>query len=33
MSDRILNRFTFLERIIHWVVGVTFVVLLAALSD
>lgn len=29
MSDRILARFTFSERIIHWVVGVAFVVLLA----
>ena len=29
MADHLLNRFTFFERIIHWVVGVTFVVLLA----
>ena len=29
VSDGILSRFTFFERIIHWVVGVTFVLLLA----
>ena len=28
MSDQLLHRFTFFERIIHWVVGTTFVVLL-----
>ena len=29
MADRILHRFNYPERIVHWVVGVTFVVLLA----
>ena len=29
MADRVLNRFTFAERIVHWVVGVSFVLLLA----
>ena len=29
MADRILHRFNFTERIVHWVVGVTFVLLLA----
>ncbi len=29
MADRILHRFNFAERIVHWVVGVTFVLLLA----
>ena len=29
MADRLLDRFTFVERIVHWVVGVTFVLLLA----
>lgn len=29
MADRILQRFDFTERIVHWVVGVTFVLLLA----
>ncbi len=27
MSARLLSRFSFLERVVHWVVGVTFVVL------
>ena len=29
MAERLLHRFTFVERIVHWVVGVTFVLLLA----
>ena len=29
MAERLLDRFTFVERIVHWVVGVTFVLLLA----
>ena len=29
MTDRLLDRFSFAERIVHWVVGITFVVLLA----
>ena len=28
-SDRLLHRFSFTERLVHWVVGVTFVLLLA----
>ena len=28
MNDRLLNRFTYAERLIHWVVGVAFVILL-----
>ena len=28
MATPLLRRFSFLERIVHWVVGVTFVVLL-----
>ena len=28
MSARFLHRFSFLERVVHWVVGVTFVLLL-----
>ena len=28
MSERLLHRFTYLERLVHWVVGVTFAVLL-----
>ena len=28
MSNRLLSRFSFLERVVHWVVGVTFVLLL-----
>ena len=29
MTDRLLQRFNFFERVLHWVVGVTFVLLLA----
>ena len=29
MAERLFDRFTFVERIVHWVVGVTFVLLLA----
>ena len=29
MANRLFQRFTFVERIVHWVVGVTFVLLLA----
>ena len=28
MTDQLLNRFTFVERLVHWFVGVSFVVLL-----
>jgi formate dehydrogenase subunit gamma len=29
MANRLFQRFTFVERIVHWIVGVTFVLLLA----
>ena len=29
MSERLLDRFTFVERLVHWLVGVAFLVLLA----
>ena len=28
MGSQLLDRFTFFERIIHWIVGITFVLLL-----
>ena len=30
MSDQLIPRFTYVERVVHWVVGVTFVLLLAS---